>query len=520
MSYDNWNDNDGQPNPNDHIENMKKIGWGVLGVGVVGAGAFLATRYRIASPNEFIAKTGLGIRGISISKKTMQWPFQTAQIYNVNPFAHNFDLKCMSNEMIEMKLPIAFTMQPIIPDRDPELAVNYARRLLNIDEEDATNTISNVLEGTTRTLSGQLSIDELFHNREAFRDKIVTEIEQELGEIGLEVITANIKEMGDSDQNNLYFTYRKQRATESANHQARIDVAEAKKTGEIGVAAREGEIRIKTAAIERDATIAENERNQAIAKSNAELQVIEAEADRMSNQARVEAEIEVEKRRVIMERELEEKRSERELESERASKLAPTLVKKQQVETNAQADLYKYQREADAVAYQLEKKADADLYKANKEAEGIIAIGNAEAERIKARQNAHADGLRAIFGASGNDSVLTQFYVGLNDGLPQKQAEEAAKAVINMNPKMNIWTTTKGDGSSGESPISDAITNLARNLVPTMEAIDGKIKLPDYLPQLRTELPAKLNVPSTKAMEVTDVKDVKNVKSKKADSRF
>ena len=141
---------------------------------------------------------------------------------------------------------------PIIDDVAPEFEGKVKFTKINIDEEDATNTISNVLEGTTRTLSGQLSIDELFHNREAFRDKIVTEIEQELGEIGLEVITANIKEMGDSDQNNLYFTYRKQRATESANHQARIDVAEAKKTGEIGVAAREGEIRIKTAAIDEN----------------------------------------------------------------------------------------------------------------------------------------------------------------------------------------------------------------------------------------------------------------------------
>lgn len=518
-----WGNNNFDSNDNQSTEmddHMKKVAWGCVGLGALGVGGFLAMRYHVAEPNQFIAKTGPFVRGISISKQTMQWPFQRVRVYDVNPSTYNFNLKCMSKQMIEMHLPIAFAMQPIIPTKNEELAGNFARRMLNIDQDDAEKTISNILEGTTRTLSAKLTTDELFHGREAFKNNVVKGVEEELAEIGLEIISANIQEMSDSDKDNLYFSHLKKRATETASNQSRIDVAQAVMEGEIGVAEREGKTRMQKAAIERDAKMAENERNQAIAKSNAELEVIEAEADRQSNQARVEAEIEVDKRRAILEKELEEKRQERELASERAATLAPTVVNKERIETNAQADLYKNQRHADAIAYEVEKKADAQLYRATKEAEGIIALGKAEAERIRTRQNAHAEGLRSIFEASGNDSVLTQFYVGLNDGLPQKQAEEAAKAVQNMNPDMHIWTT--GNDSNSNSP-SSTITDLVRNLVPTMEAIDSKVKLPDYLPQLKKnaspdvrkaveEVEKKLASPSTHSEDANVVKSNENTK--------
>lgn len=469
-------------NSYDFQKHLKNAGMLVVGVGAVGAGVFLALRYRVANPNEFIAKTGLGIRGIDLSKKTMQWPFQTAIKYDVNPFPHNFDLRCMSKEMIEMRLPIAFTLQPIIPTSDVSGAQNYARRMLGISQSDAEATISNVLEGTTRTLSGQLTIDKLFNERDAFRDDVVAGVQAELNEIGLEIVSANIQEMGDYDEHNKYFEYRKKRATETANHQARVDVAEAKMTGEIGVAEREGKTRIQTAAIERDATIAENERNQSIAKSDAELQVIQAEADRNSNKARVEAEILVDMRRAEMEKELEQKRCEREIESERANKLAPTIVNKEKIETDAQAYLYKEQRNADAKAYNVEKTAEARLVEAQREAEATIARNTAEAKGILAIKEAEAEGLRLILDASQENPTLTQFYLGLNRDLPQKVVEEQAKALQGLNPNVNIWNT---GGSADGNPVTDTFGDMASKLVAGLDMVKDKVDIPSYLPQIK-----------------------------------
>ncbi len=475
---------------NEQKESFKKVLWGTAGAIVVGGAAFIATRYRVAKPNELIAKTGLGIGGITLSKQTLQLPFQTAQIYEINPFSHNFDLKCMSREMIEMKLPIAFTMQPITPDKDLDGALNYARRMLNISDVNAHKTISNALEGTTRTLSGQLSIDELFHNRDAFRDKVIAGVQAELKDIGVEIVTANIQEMGDYDEKNKYFEYRKQRATESANHQAQIDVAEARMLGKIGVAQREGKIRIETALIERDAKIAENARNQSIAASNAELSVVEAEARRASEQANVEASIKVETRKIEMERELEEKRRLRQIESERATTLAPTLVLKEKIETDAQAALYKKSREADADAYSIQKlaeanklkveqQAEASLFEAQKQAEGVIARKNAEAEGILKIKSAEADGLKRMMEASHQNAELTVFYLGLNTGLPQKQAEESAKALQNLNPKVTIFTD-KSDGG-----MADVFAGLPQKLIPVLQMLKDDVQLPSYLPQAK-----------------------------------
>jgi flotillin len=489
----------------DEQKAIKTLMWGAVGVGVVGAGAFLATRYRIASSNQYIAKTGIFVGDISLSKQTLQLPFQRTQFYDMNPFGHNFELKCMSSEMIELKLPIAFTLQPVSPRNDVTKATNYARRMLNITTRDSHDTITNTLEGSTRTLAGQLCIDDLFHNREAFRSRVIEGIEVELDKIGLEIVTANIQEMGDYDEDNQYFSFRKQRAVESANYDAKVDVAEAKMKGTIGMKQREGQTRIKTAEIERDARIAENEREKVIAQSNAELEVVEAEATRASQQAVVEADIKVDMRRVEMERELEEKRRQRELESERASRLAPTLVNKELIETDAQANLYKVERDADAKAYAVEKAAGADMFrvernaeaslyqaerdaqailvKAEKEAAAIIALKMAEAQGVLAIKEAEAEGLQKVLDASGKNPELSKFYLGLNKDLPQKIAEEAAKGLQGLNPDVTIWTT---DGNQNGDPVSNTFAGMARGLVPVLDAIKDKVTIPDYLPQAKS----------------------------------
>ena len=50
-----------------------------MGVGVtlvVGAAVFLATRYKVSKPEQFLVRTGLGIRDMSISRTGIVFPFQ------------------------------------------------------------------------------------------------------------------------------------------------------------------------------------------------------------------------------------------------------------------------------------------------------------------------------------------------------------------------------------------------------------------------------------------------------------
>ena len=43
---------------------------------VIGAGLFLATRYKVSKPEQFLVRTGLGIKDMSISRTGIVWPFQ------------------------------------------------------------------------------------------------------------------------------------------------------------------------------------------------------------------------------------------------------------------------------------------------------------------------------------------------------------------------------------------------------------------------------------------------------------
>ena len=43
---------------------------------IVGAGLFLATRYKVSKPEQFLVRTGLGIKDMSISRTGIVFPFQ------------------------------------------------------------------------------------------------------------------------------------------------------------------------------------------------------------------------------------------------------------------------------------------------------------------------------------------------------------------------------------------------------------------------------------------------------------
>lgn len=86
MSYHSKNEND----------NSKKLIWStVAGTSILGVGAFLFSRYKVCNPNQYLVKTGLGIKDINVSKKAFLLPFQKYQFINMNPKSYRIDLQNM-----------------------------------------------------------------------------------------------------------------------------------------------------------------------------------------------------------------------------------------------------------------------------------------------------------------------------------------------------------------------------------------------------------------------------------------
>ena len=142
-----------------------------LGTSVVGFGAFAAATYRSVPANMFTAKTGPFIKGVHVSRKTFQIPFQRIKIISMEPINYHFLGNNMSKEMVPFKLPIIFTVSPQDPQMNKEGFIKYATRLGDMDSDGIKNIIGGIVNGETRGFVGGMTIQEIFNDKEAFRSE-------------------------------------------------------------------------------------------------------------------------------------------------------------------------------------------------------------------------------------------------------------------------------------------------------------------------------------------------------------
>lgn len=445
------------------------IGGISLGIALVG---FSLMRYKTSRSNEWLVRTGLGIKDIQIGKKFIQWPFQNIDYINMAPNSFKFSVNAMSKEKLEFNFPAVFT---IGPKNDSNSLTNYSRYLLNQDDDQVNGLIRGVIEGETRSLASSLLIEEVFSGRTEFKKNIVENVQTQLDQYGLEIYNANIEELKDSDTSN-YFKSLSQKIKSEAENKAKVDVAEQNKRGDIGSKEREGETRQKTAIIESDTTLVENQRRQEILKSNADLEKTRAEQNLIITQAKIRSENEALITKMSMEKEVEAKRSAMELEKQRASELTMTQVKAEMEAKEAEGKANSQKILADASFYTVQKKAEADLFSKQKEAESLMYMKLKEAEGIGAIYTAQAEGFKKLIESFGGNSQALISYTMMEKGIYEKLAESNAKAIQGLNPKITVWTH---DASKGMEPIQ----NLAKGVIPMLSTIEDQTgyKLPDWM---------------------------------------
>ena len=108
-------------------------------------------------------------------------------------------------------------------------------------------------------------MEEIFTEREEFKRRIFRNIQGELDQFGLKIYNTNIKELRHAPQSS-YFEYLSRKAHEGAINQARINVAEAQRKGNIGGAARQGEQNREIAKINAETAVQKTERDSEKAK--------------------------------------------------------------------------------------------------------------------------------------------------------------------------------------------------------------------------------------------------------------
>ncbi len=382
----------------------------------------------------------------------------------MHPKPYSFTLQSMSLEKIQFKLPAIFI---IGPKNDMEALTKYVRTVEALESDKTIDSIIlGILEGETRLHSSTMSIEEIFNNRQAFKDKLLKNIQQELDEIGLLAFSPNLKDLDDDPHSDSkYFYNMRQKTLSYAENQARIDIAENKKKGEIGEKERTSLIRQQVAQYESETVQKENERFQEIEKSKAALEVVRAEAYRLQEIAKIESANATHKRAAELEQEVEQKRIATQTERTRVSEMSKAQV---------QAEVIMKETEGQANA--LRMKSDAELYAAQQHAKGIYALYEAQ-----------ANGVNKLIESFGSNSETLLKYLMMEKGILEKLLATSADAIRGLNPKITIWNTSSD--SKNNTNYTDVIRDIFKTIPISTQIIQDQtgIKIADNIIKVPSE---------------------------------
>ncbi len=397
------------------------------------------------------------------------WPLLQSYSYlDLIPMTIHIPLKgALSFRNIRLSVPSTFTVGI---STDPDVVSQAAIRLLNLERKEIEAMANEIIIGQLRLTVASLTIEQINQDREKFLESIKHHIIPELKKIGLDLINVNITDIHDESG---YIESIGKKAVSTAINQAKIDVAEQDKRGDIGKALAEKERRIQVASYNAASMEGENKAQSDIAKYNADLAEQEAIAKQRSEIAQQNAYAEIQTAKAVA----ETKRLE-------AEEIVVEEIQKRKVEIDAEAKAERQRREARG-------KADS-----------ILAIKQAEAAGVQKVLDAKAQGYRSLVAAC-KDNVKDAATLLLVEKL-----EEIVKLQVEAIKNIKIDKITVWENGGGEKGSSTA--NFMSNMIKVLPALHdvahmAGIELPSYLGNIiekkKQEKPLKCAVKDNGATE-------------------
>lgn len=419
---------------------------------------FLAKLYRRCPSNKILVVYGRVGNNKTVEcyhgGGTFIWPLiQGYAFLDLTPRTIHIPLKgALSHQNIRVNVPSTFTVAVGIV---PEIMNNAAVRLLDLDNKGIESMATEIIIGQLRLTVASLRIEEINQDRERFLESIKKNIEPELHKIGLTLLNVNITDITDESG---YIDSIGKKASSTAVNQAKVDVAEQEKQGDIGKALAEKERRISVASFHADAVKGENDSAAHIALTNAILAEKEAEAARRSQVAKQHAEADIQKARGLAHTQFLE-----------AEQIVPQEIKRKKMQIEAAAE------------------AQSKVLIAKGEAEAILAIKQAEAEGILKLLDAKAKGYKQLVEACGDDakSASTMLLIEKLEEIVKLQAEAIKNIKID---KITVWDSgTGGNGTKGSST-SNFISQFVKAL-PALHDVASMagLEMPEYLGHMKKD---------------------------------
>uniref|UniRef100_A0A453LB97 Flotillin-like n=1 Tax=Aegilops tauschii subsp. strangulata TaxID=200361 RepID=A0A453LB97_AEGTS len=430
--------------------------------------------FHVADASEYLAITGWGIDDVKLAKKAWVFVGQQCKKFCISPVNYEFEVHAMSAEKLPFILPAVFTIGPKISAIGDEAAdkeelqaqlLLYAKLIapLHHNTSHVHDLVKGVIEGETRVLAAELTMEEIFKGTKTFKEKVFDRVQLELKQFGLFIYNANVKQLVDVPGHE-YFSYLGQKTQQDAANQAKVDVAEARMKGEVGAKEREGLTRQNAAKVDAETKVLSvRQMGQGLKE---ELAMKKAGWDKQAKVAEVEAAKAVAIREAELQMEVEIKNAMRQTEKLKAEQLSKATVQYDTQVQDSNALLYSRQKAAEAALFEQMRTAearkaqadakffeqkmaeDAKLYAKQKEAESVALVGKAKTEYV-------ASMLQAL---GGNYHALRD-YLMIDSGMYTEMARINAGAVNGMQPKISIWSN--GGEAGGEAAAGSALQQVA-----------------------------------------------------------
>jgi flotillin len=491
----------------------------ILGVLLVGFLLLMASRYKRCPSNRVLViygRTGHGNVAKTIhGGAAFVIPLVQDYAYlSLEPIQIEVPLRgALSMENIRVSVPSVFT---VAIGTTPEVMSNAAIRLLGLNVMQVKKQAEEIIFGQLRQVIASMRIEDINRDRETFQQHIAGSLEPELKKVGLVLINVNITDITDESG---YIDAIGQKAASTAIQQARGDVAEQERSGEIRVAEQDRDKAIQVSNAVKMREIGMREAAQAQAVRVASL-------DKEQKIAEQQANFERESAVKLAEQDMRVKIAQANASAIDGENIANATIAASQADLMVKrADAYKIgetrKREAEAAVMEVQNRAmakaalaDAERVEAERRAEVeaparadkariiVEAEASAERRRIEAEGEAKAifakleaeargqyeimakkgEGLREIISACGGANEAFQLLMLEHfDNL----VDASARAISNIKfDKVIVW---ENGGADGKSATTNFLQNMARTLPPMMQVLKevGGIELPETLMKMR-----------------------------------
>ena len=376
---------------------------------------------------------------------------------------------------LDIKTPEVYTEQgvPVMVDGVAQIKIKgeiesittAAEQFLGKTDDELRMIATETMEGHLRAILGQMTVEEIYKNRDKFASHVQEVAANDINKMGLQIVSFTIKDIRDK---NGYLDALGRPQIAEVRKEAEIAEANANRDAQVAKAkAREDGQKADFVA---DANIAEGQKNMEVKKAlyKQEQDMKKAEADQAYSlqQAIALQKVKAEEMNVqIVER---DKRIELEAkEIARREKELDANIKKQ-----ADAERYAKVQQAEAEQYQIIAKAKA-------EAETIRLQGQANADKTKVEGEAQATIIRlkgeaeAIAKDKIAEAMKKYGEAAIAEMIIQRFPEIAKAIAEPLTKTEKIVILDSGNGQGGASKITQYVTDILGNTNEAVGALTG-----------------------------------------------